>query len=165
MNNLLSWSKRPTEVANLLNPAYFAVLINKVCDGYQSEVKEGLPYALAFITLPIVMYPDSAEILPKTSRTRFQLWLQQNPEVLFNFAKRAKMLAPYIREGISFGVSHNVIRLTEGGNIIPQPLKGLKKWEDAPIQRTTAKQAHLIGKIFGHVNDVPTLFATLGVRP
>lgn len=165
MNNLLTWSKRPTEVANLLNPAYFAILINKICDGYQSEVQDGLPYALTFIILPLIMYPDYLEIIPKTSRTRLHIWAQQNPEVLYDFAKRAKMLAPYIREAISFGASHKVIQLTKSGEITTQPLKGLKKWEDATVPRTAAKHAYVIGKIFGQVNDVPTLFAIFGARP
>jgi hypothetical protein len=165
MNNLLSWNKRPTEVANLLNPAYFSVLINKVCEGYNSESKEGLPYALTFITLPLILYPDYSEILPKTPLTRLHIWAQQNPEVLYDFAKRAKMLAPHIREAISFGALHKVIQLTKSGQITSQPLKGLKSWEDAALPRTTAKQAYVIGKIFGRVNDVPTLFAIFGACP
>lgn len=165
MNNLLTWSKRPIEVANLLNPAYLSVLINKVCEGYQSEVQDGLPYALAFITIPLIMYPDYTEILPKTSRTRLHIWAQQNPEILFDFAKRAKMLAPHIREAISFGALHEVIQLTENGKITSQPLKKLKSWEDATLPRTTVKQAYVIGKIFGQINDVPTLFSIFGARP
>lgn len=165
MNNLPTWNKRPTEVANLLNPAYFSVLINKVCEGYNSEAKDGLPYALAFITLPLILYPDYLDVLPKTSRTRLHIWAQQNPEILYDFAKRARMLAPHIREAISFGALHEVIQLTSTGKIISHPLKGLKRWEDAALPRTTAKQANVIGKIFGQINDVPTLFAIFGACP
>jgi len=165
MNNLPIWNKRPIEVANLLNPAYFSVLINRVCEGYQSEVQDGLPYALAFITLPLILYPDYSEILPKTSRTRLHIWAQQNPEVLYDFAKRAKMLAPHIREAISFGALHEAIQLTKSGKISSQPLKGLKSWEEAALPKTTAKQAYVIGRIFGQVNDVPTLFAIFGACP
>ncbi|MDD2700286.1 MAG: DUF6521 family protein [Sideroxydans sp.] len=165
MNNLPAWNKRPTEVANLLNPAYFSMLINKVCEGYNSEAKDDLPYALAFITLPLILYPDYLEVLPKTSRTRLHIWAQQNPEILYDFAKRARALAPHIREAISFGALHEVIQLTETGKILSQPLKRAKSLVDSDSPRATAKQAYVIGKIFGQVNDVPTLFAIFGACP
>lgn len=165
MTDLLPWNRRPAEVANLLNPAYFAVLINNACDGYKSKAQEDLPYPLPFIALPLLLYPDTAETLPKTSSSRLHIWLQQNPEVLFDFAERANRLAPYIREGISFGISHKVIQLAASGRIVAQRLSALKGWEDAPAPRIVSKQAHLVGKMFGQCKDVKTLFSMFGVTP
>lgn len=85
---LKNWKDRPPEVANLLNPAYLSILLSKMCSGY-AKPRIGMPFPLAFVGLPLILHRGTAEILPKTSRTRLHLWLDQNPEVTFSFGVRA----------------------------------------------------------------------------
>lgn len=165
MTELKTWRERPADVANLLNPAYCTILLKKMCDGFQSKPADGMPFALAFVGLPLVLHRTSAELLPTTARTKLPIWLYQNPELLFDFGARAAQLAPYIRQAISYGLLHHAIRLTERGAIVALPIKALKGWEEAPSPRTAVKHATLVGKLFATVNDVATIFAMFGVRP
>jgi hypothetical protein len=165
MNMPLPWQQRPMEVANLFNPAYLSVLINQVSAGYYSKTEEELPYAISFIALPLVIHPASVALLPKTAAAKLHIWLQEHPEVIFGFAERAKNLAPYVRESISFGVTHNVLSLTEGARIRAQPLKSLKRWEGGGIPLNSVKMSNLVGKLLGQVQDIPSSFSMFGVRP
>jgi Family of unknown function (DUF6521) len=162
MNRIPIWTKRPTEVANLFNPAYCSMLINSMCNGYQTALPEGVPYPLVFVAMSVVMYPDSARLLPTTSNTKLHIWLQKNPEVLFNFAERTKKLAPYVRESIAFGLSHGVIQLAPNARIVALPVRGLGQRAslDAAV-----KHSQLVGKILGKINDVQSVFSMFGVRP
>lgn len=164
MTELNSWRERPADLANLLNPAYCTILLKKMCDGFQSKPSAGMPYVLAFVGLPLVLHRTSAELLPSTARTKLPIWLHQNPELLFDFGARAIQLAPYIREAISYGLSHRALHLTERGELVGAAIKGLKGWEEAPPPRTAVKQAALVGKLLATVNDVATIFAMFGVR-
>lgn len=164
MTRLPAWADRPADVANLLNPAYCSVVLGRVCEGYQTA-SEGMPFALAFIAMPLLLQRDCAMLLPVSSRTKLHLWLNEYPEVALNFANRARGLAPYVKESISYGLSSKVLGLTPAGQIIPKPVKALKAWEEQIPPRVALKQAVLVGKLLAAVNDVPTIFSMFGVRP
>ena len=161
---LKNWKDRPPEVANLLNPAYLSILLSKMCSGY-AKPRIGMPFPLAFVGLPLILHRGTAEILPKTSRTRLHLWLDQNPEVTFSFGVRAAGCAPYVRECISFGVRVGVLRLESTGAISGKALKTPKQWEESSSPQIAIKRAELVGKLFANVSSVSTVFAMLGVRP
>jgi hypothetical protein len=165
MNSTVPWSQRPIEVANLLNPAYCALLVNQISAGYQSKRGVPLPYPLAFIALPLLMHPASVKLLPKTSSAKFHIWLQENPEIVFNFAERARNLAPYVRESIFFGISHKVLLLAEEGRIAAPPLKTKKLSVESDSSQMAVRQSQLVGKLLGQISDVTTLFSMFGVRP
>jgi hypothetical protein len=165
MNENVPWNRRPAEVANLFNPAYLAILLHQVSSGYESQRAQALPFALAFIALPIVMHRSTAKVLPKTSVTKLHLWLTENPEVLFEFGQRAASYAPYVREAISFGVSYGLLEFSQGSSIGKTRLSKLKGWEKESLPRIETAQALLVGKLLGKEGDVRNIFSMFGVRP
>jgi hypothetical protein len=165
MSENVPWHQRPTEVANLFNPAYMAALLNQVSCGYETQRAEAFPFALAFVALPIVIHRSTAKVLPKTSATKLHLWLTENPEVLFEFGQRAASYAPYVREAISFGGSSGFFTFSEGGSIASKRLPKLKGWESGFSRRIEVSQALLVGKLFGKEGDVRNIFSMFGVRP
>lgn len=165
MINIPTWTSRPKEVANLINPAYCALLIHRMSTGYKAEAKEGLPLALVFLALPLVLNSISGRMLPQTTRTKLHVWLSQNPEILLDFAEQCRQFNPYVRESLSFAITHRAVLLEKDGKVTPCSIKGLGKWEEENSNLVALKQALLIGKLFGQVNDVTSLFSMLGVRP
>src|ERR1700681_3010467 len=100
---MLPWNERPTEVANLLNPAFVGVLLRKAIDGYTEEVQSGMPFELLFLVPPFCLHPATAERLPRSpSVTPLHVWLQreENRDVLLAFADRASAVVPFVREAL-----------------------------------------------------------------
>ncbi|MCO1348080.1 DUF6521 family protein [Burkholderia vietnamiensis] len=159
------WQRRPSDVANLFNPAYCAALLNRVAAGYQSTTDGGLPYALAFIALPLMLHSSSTSLLPRSANSRMHSWLLNTPEVVFGFDQRARSMAPFAREAIAFGIQNKVITYVAGARLVPADSKGIRQWQKMPENALICKQAQLLGKLLSQVKDVPTVFSLFGVRP
>lgn len=164
MNELKSWSRRPTDVANLFNPAFLAALINRVAVGYSANISKGLPFSLAFVAIPLVLHLPSANALPRTARTNFHGWLLENPQALIGFAERAQAMVPLIREAISYGVNNSMLTLDELC-LAPSLEREFKKWEKSDYNRKFSRDSQLLGKLLSQVSDVATIFALFGIRP
>jgi len=160
-----SWDRRPPDVANLFNPAFCAALLNRVASGYHGDIRRGLAYPLAFVALPVVLHPDSADLLPPTSRSKFHGWLLENPEVLFGLPERAREMAPIVREGISFGLRYGILGFDAEKALVSLDSRELKQWEKVPYNKKFSKNAQILGRLLAQVKDVPTIFALFGVRP
>lgn len=163
--NISPWISRPVEVSNLLNPAHMALLLNRVCDGYSSESKKGLPFALAYLALPMLLHSGTAEELPKTVKTKIYVWMQDHPEILASFPSRARSLVPYVREAILFGTNQKALYIDSDGRVLATPLARLKHWERDLCSKENSKRAHLLGRLYAQANDVTSLFVMCGVRP
>lgn len=160
-----TWSRRPPDVAYLFNPAFCTALLNRIASGYQGDTERGLPYPLAFVALPLILHPTSADLLPSTSRSKFHGWLQENPQVIFGFSDRARAMAPIVREAVSFGLRYDIYQLGAQHALVPVASQKLKQWEKLPYNTVPSKRAETLGKLLAQVKDVPTIFALFGVRP
>lgn len=155
----------PTDAAALFNPAYCAAILHRTTCGYQAATGRGLPYALAFIALPVILHPASVECLPPTSNIRLHKWILGNPEVLVGFAERSRSLAPFVRDAIGFGLHARVFQLVGADLLAPLGANTLGKWAKRPYNLFTARKALILGKLFAQISDVPTVFTQFGIRP
>jgi hypothetical protein len=165
MNEKPSMRRVPADAAALFNPAYCAAILHRLCSGYQFAGASGIPYALAFLALPIVLHETSAERLPSSARTRFHTWLLDHPEILIGFADRARSLAPFVRDAISFGLKSQVIQLVESDRLSASKSTQLAKWRKSPYNVATAERALILGKLFSQIDEISTVFTFFGVRP
>lgn len=78
---ITTWSRRPPEVANLLNPSFLSLLVHAMSDGYQERASKPLPFVLPFIGLPLCIDPYLRSLLPSKSSTSLLVWLSDNPDV------------------------------------------------------------------------------------
>jgi hypothetical protein len=164
MSSIKSWNQRPSDVANLFNPAFCAAIVNRVAAGYSKASPAGLPFSLAFIALPVLLHPPSADELPTTSRTNFHGWLLENPQALIGFAERAQSMAPFVREGITYGLVNNILQLNDL-RLLPCSQRQLKLWEKEAYNLRYSHDSQLLGKLLGQLNDLTTVFAFFGIRP
>ena len=165
MNERLAMRRVPADAAALFNPAYCAAILHRLCSGYQFGGERGIPYALPFLALPIVLHEASAERLPSSARSRLHSWLLDNPEILIGFTDRARSLAPFVRDATSFALKYQIIQLVESDRLAASKSNRVAEWEKQPYNSATAKRAVILGKLLSQINEVSTIFTLFGVRP
>ncbi len=163
---ILPWSNRPIEVARLLNPAFCAIMIHESISGYKQESDDGMPFALSFLVLPLVLHKPTREILPRNIRTKLHNWIHQNQDMLVGFDTRTQQLVPYTREAIYIGLQSKMLMISETGILDSSPC-GYEQlsWIPTSEPAICKKKANFVGRWFSRVGDTATIFAILGVRP
>lgn len=165
-----SWHRQPVEQMRLLNPSFMGTLLYFAASGYQQERddEKGLPYALAFVTLPVVLQKATREALPRGISTSLAAWLSVNPFAQVGFPDRARALAPLIRQAIAISSAGGLIQI-QGALIAPlAPLKRIKRYASKSATSeviSCAKMAKFVGRWFAVSGDYSTVMALWGVRP
>ncbi len=163
---MLPWSKRPFEVANLLNPAFCSVIIYSAIETYYIKKNQGMPYILSFLILPVVLHKQTREALPKRSSASLHPWFQNHGEIRVGFSRRVQQLAPYTKESIIFGMQTNIIAINEQGELVPGEVKaGVLNWDSNTEAFECREKAKLLGSWYSKVLDISTLFILWGVKP
>ncbi len=163
-----TWEDRPTDVANLLNPAFLGVVLVTAVGRYRSVKDTDMPFEFAFLLMPIVLHSPTRLSLPRSAQTMMQTWLQQHREALLGFSQRAKELVPFTRESILFASHRRVLKITEQGRLSIGPQKLTKPGPYTSGKEEVAdilKKAGLIGAWLAEAGNPTTVFAMLGVRP
>ena len=163
---MLPWNQRSFEIANLLNPAFCSLLLYDAIQAYYKKKGQGMPYALSFLILPVVLHKQTRETLPKSTVAQLHPWLQNNGQVCVGFSQRVRYLVPYTREAMIFGMQTNLITLDERGELVPGRSKiASLAWEtDSEADECRAK-AKFIGSWYSNIQDVSSLYIMWGVRP
>lgn len=165
---MTAWDNRSNEVADYFNPAFCAAVIAYgVQCGCQSQ-KSGVSFLFPFLLLPLVLHEETRTLLKTTkSSSRFLDWIvsAKNAKVKIGFSKRAKMLVPYVKEGMIFAVGFGLFSIEQDGTLRTQrelPKSAFPKSDDVlSILRSTEKLARL----FCSLPEVSTLLPFLGVTP
>lgn len=160
---MLEWDKRPIEIANLLNPPFCSVLLNDYISSFQEDIPEGMPYALSFLVLPIVLHKSTRELLPRSIRTKLHVWLQEKPQVRLGFSQRTQQLVPYSREGLLFGLKSGVISVNDAN------LKSIKSlnqifWSADKEPDMCRSKARFLGHWFAKSGNIPSIFVMWGIQ-
>ena len=93
-----TWDERNTIVANLFNPAFCGEIIRIVANSYNKHTINKFPFAFSFIVLPILLHKQTREKMPRTIRTYFFAWVEENDSLFFDFSKRTKSMVKYTKE-------------------------------------------------------------------
>lgn len=163
------WSSRAIEEANLFNPAFCATLLAVTAGEYRKKTGRPLPFALAFLVLPIVLHQATRVALPNTTITSLLSWIQDNRECLVSFGLRVTNLRAITREAILFGIAHRSLAVDVNGDLSP----GDKR--KSPTERRTelfteevrecVDRAGFIGRWFAAAGTTATIYSAWGVAP
>ena len=115
-----SWPKRTVEEANLFNPAFCATLLAKAADEFAKKAGKPLPFALAFLVLPVVLHLGTREALPASTITSLLPWIQNNREQLVDFAVRVQRVREITREAILFAAQHEILAAVPVDGVLRQ---------------------------------------------
>jgi len=162
-----SWLERPREEAFLLNPAFSSCIIAAAISGYTSVKREGTPFPLVFMFLPITLHRATRELLPLNIRTSLAIWLQENSIARILFYERLVSLKPHTREALNFGLRTNWFLLADGGLV--QTTKTEREIYNATqiLDDEAHKcmlRAKFVGKWFASAGTPQTVMALWGVK-
>lgn len=164
---MLKWEDRPFEVAYSLNPAFLAVLLHQAIQSFKKENNEAMPYALIFLTIPLVFYTPIREKLPKNENQFLHEWLKNNPEITIHLHKAISQLVPYTKETIIFAMQHDIIATNNSGNF-----ESSKKFTVDSLNFTQESRGYqmkekaiFLGKWFAKLGSVEVIYRTLGITP
>lgn len=165
---ITAWAERPTEVANLLNPAFTGAILRIAVAGYHREADAGMPFELAFLVFPFALHSGTRDRLPRTVFTRLHTWLQENKDVVVEFVERTESLVPYTREAIVFACQREVVRLDTQGLLFPgesrlKKISSFKKTSDEI--KGSFGRAEFVGRWLALSGTPVTIYTLLGVRP
>lgn len=160
------WQDRPPEVAHLFNPAFCALLLRESVVGYMEGKPEGMPYAIAFLLLPIVLHKSTRSALPNTTATRMHPWLQDHQEARVGFPERCAAVGAYTREGILFAARNSLLAFSQQGLLTAPRLRirGLA-WPQDSESAICRQRARFVGRWLANAGDSQTIFVIWGVRP
>ncbi|MEE4577550.1 three component ABC system middle component [Paenibacillus polymyxa] len=161
-----SWSERPEEVANLLNPAFCGEIIRRCIRKYYENTEVPFQYSLIFLILPIVLHRGTREKIQSSTRKQMHVWIQENQKVRIGFAARAKNLVPVTKETLAFLMQLKAIHINKDGSIKITKYKktNLASHNDGEIA-DILKKAETIGKWFANAGTTSTIYTMWGVKP
>jgi len=162
------WTERTREEAHLLNPSFCCVALSSACAGFSIPNNQPLPFALAFMVLPIVLHKHTRESLPRNTRTSLPAWLQDHADARIGFYERLMALKPHTREALRYGLvfdwmamgDSGLIRCVVTGNQINRAIRSL----DGDAQECISR-ARFLGKWLCTSASTETLMALWGIRP
>lgn len=161
-----SWTERNKIVANLFNPAFCGEIIRATAKEYNKHTNTNFPYAFAFLVLPIVLHKATRERMPRSVRTYFFVWVEQNDDLFFDFSKRTRGMVKYTKEALSFLLIHNKIEISENAEILAtnERVKKINK-EDYQEYNDILKRAEMLGNWLSSTSDIKSIYSFLRITP
>ncbi len=160
------WTRRPVELANLINPAFSSVVLSQAVQGFQQRQPEGMPYALSFLVLPLVLPKARRETLPRSTTTQMHVWLQRNPEVRVRFAEQVRQMVPFTKETLIFAMQYEALQVSETG-LLRQGARcpSVRTWQAGTVLSEIARQASFVGRWLSLAGNPTTIYIMWGLRP
>lgn len=164
----MAWAERPTEIANLLNPAFTGATLRMAVSGYFREANVGIPFELAFLVLPIALHEATRSRLPRAVSTLLHSWLQENRDVVIEFPERTRSLVPFTKEAIVFACQRGVLTVDDEGALHAgdAALNRVTSYKAVSDEiKETLNRAEFVGRWFALSGSPVTIFTLFGVRP
>jgi len=163
---MINLEKRAPEVANLLNPAFCSLLLYATIYEYQKKAKNGFPYTLTYLVLPLVLHKSTRERID--SRTNMVVFTQRHPDVLVGFPGRARSLIPFANEALDFLFFREIVTINATRLTVEKTISktGVGKYAaaDQEIADCIRKAEH-VGRWFAQMGAEENIYTAWGVKP
>ncbi|MCF6122066.1 hypothetical protein EN904_26915 [Mesorhizobium sp. M7A.F.Ca.CA.001.07.2.1] len=160
-----SWSERPIEIRNLFNPAFCGLVLFRALSGFEEEAKEGMPFSLSLLILPLCLQRQSRETLQRGNRGYFLKVVAEHPELQVGFDRRCTDILPFTFEALGLLMHVDALAVQPDGRLLSKP-KGVRKTiNGTPESIACQRVAAFLGKEFARIGDRGTIYTTLGIRP
>lgn len=170
---MTAWQDRTIEQRNLLNPAFCAVVVWHLADGYAKEAtalevgQQALPFELAFVGASLVLRGQTRDQLPRTIRSSLATWVHDHPLERSAVAKGVVVLREPVREALLFGAQHQLLSLDgrriAAGELKSKKIKGYLSASSIEV-RDCMRQAMFVGRWLCTAGAPTTVLALLGVQ-
>lgn len=161
-----NWGDRNAIVANLFNPAFCGEIIRVVAYSYNKHSNNKFPFAFSYIVLPIILHEETRRRMPRSTRTYFFVWVEENDKLFFDFSTRTKNMVRSTKEALLFLLTYKRIELTEKGEIITIDEKPRHfNSNDHKEYDEIIKKAAMFGKWLSTTNDVKSIYSFFRITP
>lgn len=147
----------------MLNPALIAAILATAADGYRKASERALPWPLSFIIAPLILHRGTRQALPPSASTHLATWTSRNPLLRAGFPPRAQGLVEPVKEGVRFGLAHNV--LTVDGDGLQGRTRRPRGFQIPDELGDMLRRAGFVGRWLAKIDNTATVFAVLGVAP
>jgi hypothetical protein len=161
---LAPWDLRHSSVAAMLNPALIAVVVAAAANRYETIGQAAMPWELSFLVVPMAFHEETRTAIPSRVDSYLPKWVERNPIVHAGLAPRARSTAPYVREGIRYGLRTQALSLSDAG-LLQGTLRGRMPRKNGADTADIVKAAAFLGRWFGTMGSSATVFSVLGVTP
>lgn len=164
MSSRVPWQERTIEEAHLFNPAFIGALCFEYVKANSRASEIGhVEIPTVFCALPLALHRETRKSLPSRTTTSVYTWLQREPRVQVGYSRRAKDLAPAVREGIIYAQARNALTFDEAGNLSI----GLQRasFTNSFLQNVTSEMREIViatrflGRWFATAGSTTTLLA------
>ncbi|WP_428992232.1 three component ABC system middle component [Pseudoxanthomonas suwonensis] len=164
------WRDQATEQARILNPAFVGALVAEAARGYETESPGAhpLPYALAFVAVPVVLHKPTRDTLPERTSTTLAAWIADHPAAQVGFPERARALAPLVKDAILFASRGGLLRIDGTGFsalINRRLVEAYGRSCSSPEVGACLRKAQFLGRWLALAGEPNTVMALWGVRP
>ena len=145
------------------NPAFCSLIIFNFCRGFTSETKEGVPFPIVFLVLPVVLSNDLSKSFEGTNvKTGFFKWINSNPEILLGLTTRINESTEFFKPAIKYGLHKKILHINDSGYLVPiiENIKTSKKTQLDYL----FKYAERLGNWMGQINSTKTIYNYLGIQ-
>ncbi|PLT18961.1 MULTISPECIES: three component ABC system middle component [Ralstonia] len=162
---MMNWDSRPFEIRNLFNPAFCAVVLAAAIRAYQKQAGAPMPYSLTLLILPLALHHRTCNEIALSPKISILRIIARQPDLLVDFAPRARGLIQPAMEAFALLARHNCIEVTDAGSISLGPKKVSMRKLATPDAERCRSTAATIGRQFAQINDRVTIYTSLGIRP
>jgi hypothetical protein len=163
---MVRWPERPTEVANLLNPAFCALILRESVRGFADDAPSGMPFPLVFLILPLTLHKRTREAFPNSIATKMHPWIENNQQAQVGFAQRCSAIVSHTKEALLFANANDLIEFTSDARlVIKRPRLTRPAWPGDSEPTSCLDSARFLGRWLSRAGDTATVFAMWGVRP
>lgn len=169
-----AWQERSIEQRNLLNPAFCAIVVWHLVQGYRTEAtalgseRSGLPLALAFVGASLILRGQTREQLPRSTATSLATWVHDHPLERSAVAKGVAVLRATVREALLFGAQHRLLSLEgqrlDASDTASKKVSAYLRTSTVEV-RDCMRQATLVGRWLCKAGAPSTVLTLLGVKP
>lgn len=154
---------RPTEEFALFNPAFLGYMINRAAYGWEKAQGRGIPLAVTFLVLPVVLHGPTRRALPSTTRTNLLVWMQDHPSQVGGFPAHAISLKPRVSDAITLASSTGLV-VAGGGLLTRGSARKMPQGLSDEVRECFAK-AEWVARWFAQTSPAISLFTYWGVKP
>lgn len=159
------WSDRPIEIANLLNPAFGAIVLRDAVIAFAKATEASMPYAVTFLILPLALHPATRDALPKKTNALLHAWLEQHTALQADALQRVRRMVPYTRESLLFALQHQLLKVDAVGGLVNARARMKDPFPQESDPAACRRAATFLGSWFGRVSEPSVLFSLWGMRP
>jgi Family of unknown function (DUF6521) len=159
------WDQRPFEVRNLFNPAFCGVVLFRALQGFEEENRDGMPFSIALLVLPLCLQRASREIIASSPRRHLLKTIEEHPQLLVDYAERTNALLPFLLEALGLLMSYGCFTVTQDGRLKTVHGRVRKSIGGTTESVSCQRVARIIGREFARITDRVTIYMSFGIRP